>query len=310
MLANYPAHIDEKVKESFDQFSTEAMRNSAINVLFNVANSSDYSKGYSSVEGWDWVDYFGEGADLGDVDTQEGYNTVGVSEEFGWKIKTTYKEMLNEKDSDTLYSTIESKKIPVLVSNAANFIETESMKMFNNGFGGWALAPDGADIFGTHTYKSTWTTFTNRHATNIVAGSGALTALEAYAWNFKDASGAPMPVSPKTLLCKKGGSASVAFRQVLASNADLVATTVGNVNIYNNGDYTLIESPFVTSDTAWGAFDSRQENPLSIDFIERPNLKERQTRENLTQVTPLAWSFRYGCFQLPTTWYGSDGSWT
>jgi len=51
MLTNYPAHIDEKVKESFNMYSTEAMENSSINVLFNVNTTNDYSKGYSSVEG-------------------------------------------------------------------------------------------------------------------------------------------------------------------------------------------------------------------------------------------------------------------
>jgi len=117
-----------------------------------------------------------------------------------------------------------------------------------------------------------------------------------------------MPVSPKTLVVKKGGSASVAFRQVLASNADLVATTVSNVNIYNNGDYTLIESPFLNSATAWFAFDSKKENPLIVDFVQNPTLEERQTRENLTQVTPASGSFRFGAYQLPTTWYGSDGT--
>lgn len=308
MLANYPAHIDEKVKVSFDLYSTEAMENSAINVLFNVGDSSDYSKGYTSVEGGTGVDYFGEGADLNDVDNAEGYNTVGLAKEFGGKITVTKKEMLNERDETTLFDKIVEKKIPVLMSDMLNFAESEVMGLLNNGFT-TALAPDGQAIFDTaHVYNSTGATFSNRHATNIVAGSWALTALEAWAGAFTDANGKPMPVSPKTLVVKKGGSASVSFRQVLASNADMVATSVGNVNIYNNGDYTLIESPFITSDTAWYAFDSRRENPLIVDFVQRPTLEERQTRENLTQVTPASGSFRYGCYQLPTTWYGSDGT--
>ena len=308
MLANYPAHIDEKVKESFDMFSTEAMDNSSINVLFNVNNSNDYSKGYTSIEGGSGVDYFGEGADLNDVDSKEGYNTVGVAAEFGWKIRVTKKEMLNESDETTLFNLVIKSKIPVLMSTMLNFVEEQTMTLYNNAFT-TALSPDAVSIINaTHVYNSTWTTFSNRHATNIVAGTAALTALEAWAGAFVDANGKPMPVSPKTLLVKKGGSASVAFRQQLATNADLVATTVGNVNIYNNGDYTLIESPFLTSDTAWFAYDSRAENPLVVDFVQRPTLEARQTRENLTQVTPASGSFRFLCAHLPTTIYGSDGS--
>jgi len=83
MLANYPYHIDEKVKASFDQYSTEAMENSSVNLLFNVGDSNDYSKGYTSIEGGTGVDYFNEAANLADVDIAEGYKSVGVASEFG-----------------------------------------------------------------------------------------------------------------------------------------------------------------------------------------------------------------------------------
>ena len=83
MLSNYPAHIDEKVKESFNLFSKEAMENSSLGLIFNVGDSNDYSKGYTSIEGGTGVDYFGEASNLADVDIAEGYKSVGVSKEFG-----------------------------------------------------------------------------------------------------------------------------------------------------------------------------------------------------------------------------------
>lgn len=304
MLSNYPAHIDEKVKDSFDQFSTTAMDNSSINVLFNVGDSNDYSKGYTSIEGGTGVDYFGEGNNLADVDIAEGYKAVGVAKEFGWKITVTKKEMLNEKDETTLFNKIVDKKIPVLMSDIVNFVEEQTMEMLNLGFT-TSLAPDGAAIFAAHTYKSTGTAFDNSSTT--AAGQAALEELEQYAGDFKDANGKVMPMTMNKLVVKKGGLASREFRKVLAGDNKLQAATIGNVNIYNNGTYTLIESPFLTSNTAWFAFDSMKENPLTVDFIQRPTLEERQTRENLTQVTPASGSFRYGCFQLPLSWYGSTG---
>jgi len=305
MITDYPAHLDEKVKASFNQFSEEAMDNSAINVLFNVGTSNDYSKGYTSVEGGTGVDYFAEGANLADVNNEEGYNSVGVSAEFGGKITVTKKEMLNAKDETTLFNKIVDTKIPVLLSDMYNFVELESMKMLNDGFT-TALAPDGVEIFGLHTWNSTAATFDNSSTT--AAGEAALAELEEYAGAFTDANGKPMPMSPKTLVAKKGGTASVAFRKVLRDNGDMVANTIGNVNIYNNGDYTLIESPYITSATAWYAFDSRQENPLIVDFIQTPMLEERDTNSsNLTQTTPASGSFRTGAFEMPITWYGSTG---
>lgn len=303
MLNNYPAHIDEKVKESFNMYSKEAMENSSINVLFNVGDSNDYSKGYTSVEGGTGVDFFDEGGNLGDVDIAEGYKSVGVSKEFGGKITVTKKEILNERDETTLFDKITENKIPVLMSDINNFIEEKAMSLLNNGFT-TALAPDGVPIFGTHTYKSTGLEFTNTSST--AAGEAALAELEKYSGDFKDANGKVMPLSLTTLVAKKGSTAAKNFRKVLAGDNKLQAATIGNVNIYNNGTYTLVETPFISSDTNWFAFDPRKDNGLIVDFIQRPTLEERQTRENLTQVTPASGSFRYGAFQLPISWYGSN----
>lgn len=307
MLTQYPNHLDEKVKESSNEFSTEAQDNSALNVLFRVESSNDYSKGYTSVEGWSWVDYFGEAADLNDVDNAEGWKAVGVSAEFWGKVTITKKETLNEKDETTLFNKIVNTKVPVLVSDAYNFAEENAMKMLNLGFT-TALAPDAVAIFGTHSWKSTGATFINKSASNTAAGEPALEELEKYSGAFTDANGKPMPMRMKTLVAKQGSTAAKNFRQVLASSWDMQANTIGNVNVYNNGDYTLIESPFITSDTAWFAFDSSKQNALIVEYIQHIMLEDRQTRENLTQVYPASASFRYGSFELPTMWYGSTGA--
>ena len=303
MLNNYPAALDEKVKEIHSLESTEALDNSAINIIFEVGDTNDYSKGYTTLEGGTGVDYFGEDANIADVDNAEGYRSVLVSAEFGGKIKVTKKEMNNVPDETTLFNTVITKRLTTLVSDTANFLETQTMQMLNLGFT-TQLAPDAAAIFAQHTYLSTGTQFTNTSST--AAGEAALAELEAYAGNFKDANGKAMPMAMKTIYVKTGGAASVEFRKVLAGDSKLQATTIGNVNIYNNGDYTLVESPFITSGTNWFAKDSRKENPLIVDFVKRPSLNPRQTRENLTEVTIQDGSFKFGCVELPISWYGSN----
>lgn len=304
MLKDYPSYLDEKMVVSFDLESTEALENSAINVLFNVSNDTDYSKGYTSLEGGTGVDYFGESANINDVSNKEGYSVVLVSDEFGGKIVITKKEMNNVPDATTLFDKVIAKRTTTLVSDTANFLETQSMQMLNNGFT-TQLAPDAAAIFAAHTYKSTGAAFDNSSTT--AAGEAALTELEKHAGAFTDANGKPLPFSPKTLIVKKGGTADVAFRKVLAGDGKLQANTIGNVNVYNNGDYTLIASPFVTSDTAWFATDSRKENALIVDFLKRPSLNPRITRENLDEVIIQDGSFRFGCVELPVFWFGSTG---
>jgi hypothetical protein len=304
MLNNYPSYLDEKMVESFDLESTEALENSAINVLFNVSDDTDYSKGYTSLEGGTGVDYFGESANINDVSNKEGYSVVLVSDEFGGKIVVTKKEMNNVPDATTLFDKVITKRTTTLVSDTANFLEVQSMQMLNLGFT-TQLAPDAVAIFGAHTYKSTGAAFDNSSTT--AAGEAALTELEQYAGAFTDANGKPVPFSPKTLIVKKGGTAETAFRKVLAGDSKMQSATIGNVNVYNNGDYTLISSPFVTSDTAWYAMDNRKDNALIVDFIKRPSLNPRITRENLDEVTIQDGSFRFGCVELPIFWYGSTG---
>lgn len=303
MLQNYPAALDEKVKVIHNLESSEALDNSAINIIFEVGDTNDYSKGYTTLEGGTGVDYFGEGANIADVTNAEGYRSVLVSQEFGGKIQVTKKEMNNVADETTLFNTVISKRITTLVSDTANFLETQSMQMLNLGHT-TQLAPDAVAIFGTHTYLSTGAQFTN--TSNTAAGQTALEELELYAGAFTDANGKAMPMSMKTLYVKTGGVAAREFKKVLAGDSKLQATTIGNVNIYNNGEYTLVESPFITSGSNWYARDSRKENPLIVDFIKRPGLNPRQVEWNLTETTIQDGSFKFGCVELPISWYGSN----
>jgi len=45
-----------------------------------------------------------------------------------------------------------------------------------------------------------------------------------------------------------------------------------------------------------------------MDFIQRPEVEEVATRENLAKVYVTSASFRFGNYLLPTDWYGSDGT--
>lgn len=301
---NYVAFQDEKVKEAIMLNSTEAQENMGINVLFDVSDDFDYSKAYTAVEGGTGVSWVDEQGNLANVDTSESYEKVLTSREMAGKVVLTYVERLKRKDPSTLMDFVIDKKTPVAMADIANFVERETMKMMNDGFT-TVLAPDGQPIYGTHTYNSSTETFTNSSTTP--AGETALQELEQYAGDFKDAFGKPMPLSLTTLVAKKGSTAARNFRQVLAGDNKLQAATIGNVNIYNNGTYTLIETPFLTSDTAWFAFDPRKDNSNVVEFVERPSLKTMITRENMDEVQPVAGSMKYGCVYLPVERYGSTG---
>jgi len=121
-----------------------------------------------------------------------------------------------------------------------------------------------------------------------------------------------MPLTFKTLVAKTGGSASRAIKKQLEENngvgLKMVAETTANVNIYIGGRYNLIETPYITSGTAWFAHAVNQPNSFIMDFIQRPMMEEMIVEKNLNQVFPTSASFRFGNFILPLDWYGSTGT--
>lgn len=310
-INNFPAHLDEKVRESFVQYADAGMLETAVSKLFKVGNSNDYSRGYTTIEGGDEVGYFSEQEELKQVSIEEGYETVGTAAEFGWKVTVTKKERLNAKDETTLFNKIVDEKIPTLVARMNAFIERKGHELFNDGFtGATHLAPDGNPIFGSHTWKSTGATFDN--GVTEVFSATALDNLEAYGWAFTDAFGVEMPLTLNTLVAKTGGSASRAIKKQLEENngvgLKMVAQTTANVNIYRGGRYNLIETPYISSGTAWFAHATNMDNSFIMDFIQTPTMEERVRREDLTDVFPASASFRYGNYILPIDWYGSDGT--
>jgi len=80
---NFPAHQQERVKESFNQYADAAMLETAVSKLFKVNNSNDYDRGYTTIEGADEVGYFDEQENLNNLSLEEGYQAVGTSREFG-----------------------------------------------------------------------------------------------------------------------------------------------------------------------------------------------------------------------------------
>ncbi len=308
---NFTAHQQERVKESFLQYAHAGMQETAVSKLFKVNNSNDYDRGYTTIEGWDEVGYFDEQENLKNVGLEEGYQTTGSSREFGWEVTITKKERLKAKDDTTIFNKVVNEKVPALVARTNAFIERQGHQLFNDGFvGDIHLAPDAVPIFGVHTWNSSTATFDN--GVTEVMSSTALDNLEAYGWAFTDAFGIEMPLTLNTLVAKTGWAASKLIKQLLEVNGwvglQMVANTTTNVNIYKGGRYNFIETPYITSSTAWFAHATNMDNSFIMDFIQNPMLEDMIVEKNLNQVFPISGSFRFGNFILPLDWYGSTGT--
>ena len=66
-----------------------------------------------------------------------------------------------------------------------------------------------------------------------------------------DSKGKPMPVSMKSIVVKKGGKAAVAARKLFGMyGSQYSPTVIGDINIYM-GEFNIIETPYIISDTAY-----------------------------------------------------------
>jgi len=87
---------------------------------------------------------------------------------------------------------------------------------------------------------------------------------------------------------------------------------LGNINIYS-GKYEVIESPYLTSDTAYFFLADAEmmgiENPLFINFVQRPQIEGDFVQlKNLNREASVAASWKFGIRNLPVTVYGDPGA--
>lgn len=301
-------HTDEKIKKSFDNFYKLSEDNDILDTFMEVWTSTDYSKGYTSVEWVEAAEFFDETWALKKANLPEGYKVVSEAAEYGRYMETTTKEMLNIKDEDTLFSDYENKKIPALVWSL-NFLRRKTaFELLNGGLkniwdSGVKLAPDTKPIFGEHKFKSSTVTFNNK--TNLKAWEKALDFLEEYAWNLVDSQGKPMACDFNLIIVKKGSDAAKRFRKVLQKDW-MKATKISDVNLYNDWKYTVMETQYIENGNHWFAFDTNKDRPFVLDDIKKPTLDPKHF-DNINQkiIHSAVGSMRVVCANLPFYVVGS-----
>ena len=280
-VAEFNTTWSKSIVESFDEQSKEAIRNSAMNMILDISDTTEYTESYNATEAMDLPGYIDESENLKDSSTGKGYKVTFDSAEFGHKIKVTYKARLKAKDStEKLLEVINREKNNAIIQ-MNTFLEIETHKLLNEAFSSTAyLAPDGLTICNdAHVWNSTGETFDNKLSAGTALSSTVVDAVERYAGAFTDAEGNPMPLNFKKIVVKKGGKAATAAKRLFGipnAQGQYSPTSVGNIDIYN-GFYTIIETPYMTSNTAYffiADFEGTgMKNPLFCNFVERPKIQ-------------------------------------
>lgn len=319
-IQEFNATFSKDIRQTFDNQAREAVKNVAFSRWMSVADSTEYTASYTSTEGMTLPEELTEQQNLPTSNLGKWYKSTQTATEYGHNIIVTFKSRLKMKDNtEDIARHLNTLKNAAIISCHIK-LEKLTHGLLNDAFAGATyLAPDGLSICNdAHTWNSTGNTYDNKLSAGTAPAVSVLDSVEAYGGAFTDAEGNEMPLNFNTIVCKKGWSAAQKWKQILGfNNGQYSPTSIANINIYV-GEYRLIETPYLTSSTAYffladldGVVDSNGNslNPMYLDFIQRPQImSDAQQKDNLDFVYPYAFSCRFGVRNAPFSVLGDPGA--
>jgi len=303
---DYALQAVKGIKEVANNGVQEDLMQYQDNRVFEFANSSEVFEIFTSTESLSGA------IELGDSDTpplvtlNDGYSVTVQEKRFGLGYTINEKTMARDRvDSTMQVENFIAENTNQVMKEAVHYLLTEAFELLNDGFtGAKYLAPDGAAIFGSHTWASGGT-FDN--GVTAVLSESAIDDMEEYAGAFTDASGKPMPMNFDIIIVKKGSAAERTARKLFAESISPVA--VGDINLYQ-GEKTIVSTPYITpaNKLNWFARDSRYKNPLRVKIGQMPTMHEPIALENQGYRVNVTGFFAVACTNMPYSYYGSTGA--
>jgi hypothetical protein len=311
MLYEYTLANVKGVKKSFDNAAEADILKWRDARLFNIVETIEWSEIFNSTESMDGIVELAENETPPTCSLDEGYQVTLSPKRFGGAIEITENDMQRAGDSTVLIDQfIERKRTAVLRAARHKFLG-DIFYMYNNAFNSSALtlAPDGVELCGTHSWSTAGAATWSNKATAVLSGT-AIEALEEYAGAFTDAKGTPIPLTFDTIVVKKG-SANAREAKKLFGMYGMKPTAVNDINIYE-GEYTLIETPYITTANKnyWFALavGGTIENPLYVGIHKMPSMNEPIRDKNESVYSSVTMYYKTGINNLPINVFGSDGT--
>jgi hypothetical protein len=304
--SEYVLHATKGVKESFDLGAAASILEYKDARIFTFETTTEWSEIFNSTEGISVAKKLTEFETPDAAAEAEGYQVSLSAERFGGAILVSEEDQLRMGDNTTMVDLFLTRQRNDLMTDNRNLFLTSVFELLNDAFAGSVyLAPDAVALCGTHAYKS-GAHFTNKSTS--VFSSTAIDELETYAGAFVDATGKPRPLTFDTIIVKKGSENARTAKKLFGMNG-MVPTKVADINIYE-GEYTLIETPYITSANKnfWFALASREKNPLYVGIAKMPSMNEPFIDKNLSVFSAVTGFWKVGITHLPVAIFGSDGS--
>jgi hypothetical protein len=306
-MSDYAYHAVKGVKESFDLAAAASILEYKDARIFNFEDTQEWTEIFNATEGMTGAKELADAETPPTLDESEGYQVSLSSKRYGAAIELTETDLIKAGDSTVMIDTFLQRKRNDVLTEMRNYFLEDIFTMLNDAFDGtYFLAPDGIALCGTHVYKATSTTFDN--AVTTVFGQDAIDDLEEYGGAFQDAFGKPRPITFDTIIVKKGSDAAREAKKLFGMYG-MTPTAVADINIYE-GQYTLIETPYITSTNKkfWFAVASREKNPLYVGITKMPSMNEPIKQNNEAVRSNVTGYWKRGINSLPIGFYGSNGS--
>lgn len=303
--ADYTLQAIKGIKKDFDNAAKFSIEKYADNRIFSLYQTDEVFEIYTSTEGLSGTKKLGELETPPTNKLEEGYSVTIEEERYGNAVVIPEKVYRRDgKDSSTKVQNYLAKQAAQLLQDVRHKFLSTAFTPLNEGHDSSSdyLAPDGVEFFGAHTWQS-GATFDNS-ATEAM-DAGAIDTMTAFGGAFTDAEGKPMPIDYDTIIVKKGSAAAREARKLFAY--DIHPTTVGDINIYQ-GEFAIVETPYITNALYWYAVDSKLDNPFKVGVGEYPTMRDPQTLENEAIRSNCTGFWKIGIVNMPYAWYSSVGS--
>lgn len=314
------------IQQNFENGNEQGIANGYFSNFVSVGDTTIGQEQFTSTEGVDLPSYVAERENLPEVDLWKGYKVVFQGNGVGSRCIITKEARVQANDDLTNLEAHIANKLSGSINSMLQFIEIDWHRFLNQGFtnapvfaNGKAIAlasPDGEALFSNnHAYVS-GETFDNLLLPAVLDLS-VIDEVEKRGWAFLDAKGNPMPLNYNKIVVKKGGKAAQAAKRIFGyfenysqyrANDD-----TNNINIYSTGQWTIVETPYLLSDTAYyfqaDEAMSSVENPLFFHFQQRPRMEGlEQEANNLDRTYPYYTHYKFGIRNIPIGRLGSVGA--
>jgi len=294
------------IKKSFDNAAQKSILKYKDNRIIDLYETSEVFEIFTSSEGASGSKKLSGSETPPLVSLQDGYSVQIEEERFGGGIELTETEYAREAPDTSMKVNIalQRKRNALLVDNYNLFL-TNMFLLLNDGFDGtYYQAPDTAAIFATHTWAAGGT-FANNSTDAL--DEDAVDAVVLHGGEFTDPQGVPMPIDFDTIIVKKGSPNAKFAKQQFAMGISPVS--VADINIYY-GEYTIIETPYITTRANWfmRASNFVQGNSLKVGIGVFPKLNDPIKQNNEAIRTNCTGFYKEGCVNMPMDWYGSTGA--